>query len=287
MLFRPSGHLDYRLGAEQYQLYSSISNLENDFSLLLAAAPTPFSFYYKKDYFVRNSQYEVFNYIDDDNVGGLLWSPAGPWSYGAQYEFFSRTYYSKDPIYNSQNYTDQGFKVDTQREIDEKFSLKLEGSYNSRQFNRFAVAESGSSVLPAIQTDETWTALLSAHLFFESILQDINLEEQRTNSNSYGFSNSVQSVSWAAVVRPASNLYLQLFFRLYSKTYDKPPLNLPDLQVGFVDEDGQDLLSIRTAWEWAPQWTASLGISRVRNESTQPGLYYIKNILSAQIRRDF
>lgn len=279
--------LNYHLGADQYQLYSSLSNIKNDFELFMAADPEPFSFYFKKEYFIRNSRDFNYDYLDDDNILGTLWSPEGPWNYEARYKNASRQYFSGDSAVRSRNFVDQSFLAGAQREIDDRLSMKLEGSYNNRQFNRYAVGSGGNSILPAIQTDETWTLLLNAHLFFEGVLQDINLEQQRTNSNSYGFSNTVQSVSWAAVVRPASSLYLQLYFRLYWKDYDVSPLNLPDLQVGFVDEDSQDLLSIQTTWEWSPQWMASLGASRVRSESTQPGTFYIKNILSAQVRRNF
>ena len=281
------GDLRYRLGADQYQLYSSISNLKNNFTLFLSADPGPFSFYYKNEFYLRNSQYSDFDYSDIENLLGAIWTPAGPWNYGVSYKNYSRDYFDKTDAYQSRNFVNQAAFLTVQREIDEKLSLKLEGSYNNRQFNRNAVASNATTILSSIHTDETWTLLLNAHLYFESVLQDITLEEQRTNSNSYGFSNSVQSVSWAAVVRPVSSLYFQLFFRLYSKSYDVTPLNLPDLQVGFLDEDSQDLLSIRTTWEWSPQWMASIGISRARSESTQPGQYYIKNILSAQVRRNF
>ncbi len=281
------GDLRYRLGADQYQLYSSVSNLKNNFTLFLVSEPGPFSFYYKNEVYLRNSQYSDFDYSDLENLLGASWSPGGFWNYGLSYKNYSREYYDKTDAYQSRNFVDQALLLNVQREIDEKFSLKMEGGYNNRQFNRNAVASNATTILSSIHTDETWTLLLNAHLYFESVLQDINFEEQRTNSNSYGFSNSVQSVSWAAVVRPVSSLYLQLFFRLYSKNYDVTPLNLPDLQVGFLDEDNQDLLSIRTTWEWSPQWMASIGISRARSESSQPGQYYIKNILSAQVRRNF
>ena len=138
-----------------------------------------------------------------------------------------------------------------------------------------------------IQTDETWSVLLNAHLYFENILQDVNVEQERTNSNSYGFSNTVQSVSWAAVVRPSPSIYLQLLFRLFSKTYDVQPLINSDLHIGFIDEDSQDLLSLKATWDWAPQWSASLGGSRFRNEYIQPGQYYIEDLLTATVQRNF
>jgi hypothetical protein len=256
---------------------------------MVAVEPADLTFYYKKNYFIRNSQDFNFDYIDNNNLFGAQWVPNGPWNYEARYQYFDRHYYDNESAVRMRNFADQAFLLGIQREINDRLSLKLEGSYTHRQFNRYAIEESGSDLidLPASQTDVTWSALLNVHAYFESILQDLTFEQQRTNSNSYGFSNMVQSVSWAAVVRPASTLYLQLFFRLYSKTYDKNPLNIPDLQMGYVNEDSQDLLSVKATWEWAPQWSSSVGLSRNRNESTQPGEYYIKNILTLQIQRNF
>jgi hypothetical protein len=282
------GNLGYRLGADQYQYYSSLNNLKNHFDLLLSLDPGDFNFFYKKGYFIRASQNADFNYFDDNNLLGALWSPEGPWNYEARFKYYSREYYDGSPWIKARNFTDRAAFLGVEREVDEKFSLKLEGSYNNRRFNRNAVDQFGmEGTPPLIQTDETWTVLLNAHVYFESILQDITVEGQRTLSNSYGFSNTVQSVSWAAVVRPVSSLYLQLFFRLYSKSYDAPPLTSPYLQLGFVDEDGQDLLAVKTSLDLSPQWTASLSLSRMRNESTQPGQFYIKNMISAQVRRTF
>jgi len=278
--------LNYHLGADQYQFYSVLSNIKNHFGLSLEAEPGEFGFYYQKEYFFRDSQYEQFNYWDDDNLLGIQWTPPGPWNYEIKGKYFSRQYYGNDPTILTENFVDQGFLAGIGREIDEKISLKLEGSYNNRQFNRWAVT-STAPVPGLIQTDETWSILLNAHLYFENILQDVNFEQQRTNSNSYGFSNTVQSVSWAAVVRPSSLIYLQLLFRLFSKTYDATPLVNSDLHIGFVDEDSQDLLSIKATWDWAPQWSASLGGSRFRNESIQPGQYYIEDLLTATVRRNF
>lgn len=280
------GELDYHLGADQYQFYSVLSNIKNNFGLLLGAEPGEFNFYYRKEYFFRDSQYEQFNYWDDDNLLEIQWAPQGPWTYEAKGKYFSRQYYSNDPTIQTENFVDQGVLVGIGRQIDEQISVKLEGSYNNRQFNRWAVT-AAAPVPGLIQTDETWSVLLNAHLYFENILQDVNFEQQRTNSNSYGFSNTVQSVSWAAVVRPSPSLYLQLLFRLFSKTYDVPPLVNSDLHIGFIDEDSQDLLSLKATWDWAPQWSASLGGSRFRNESIQPGQYYIEDLLTATVRRNF
>ncbi len=280
------GEFNYHLGADQYQFYSVLSNIKNNFELMLGAEPGDFSFYYQKEYFLRDSQYEQFNYWDDDNLLGAQWAPPGPWTYEARGKYFSRQYYGSDPTILAENFVDQGFLAGIGRELDEKISVKLEGSYNSRQFNRWAVT--AAAPLPGvIQTDETWSVLLNAHLYFENILQDINFEQQRTNSNSYGFSNTVQSVSWAAVVKPSASIYLQLLFRLFSKTYDNQPLVNKDLQIGFIDEDSQDLLSLKTTWDWAPQWSASLSGSRFRNESIQPGQYYIEDLLTATVQRNF
>jgi surface lipoprotein assembly modifier-like protein len=283
------GDLDYHLGADQYQFYSALNNIKNRFDLLLAAEPGDFSFYYKKEYFIRDSQYDQFNYWDDDNVFGVQWNPSGPWNYEMKGKYFSRQYYGADPAIQAENFVDQGVLAGIGREIDERISVKLEGSYNNRQFDRDAVGEADGAYfdLPYIQTDETWSILFNAHLYFENILQDVNFEQQRTNSNSYGFSNTVQSVSWAGVVRPSPSIYLQLLFRLFSKTYDVQPLVNSDLHIGFIDEDSQDLLSLKATWEWAPQWSASISGSRFRNEYIQPGQYYIEDLLTATVQRNF
>lgn len=283
------GELDYHLSADQYQLYSDLSNIKNNFGILLGAEPGEFSFYYQKEYFFRDSQYDQFNYWDDDNLLSVQWTPPGPWTYEVKGKYFSRQYYNIDSTIPAENFVDQGVLAGVGREIDERISVKLEGSYNDRQFNRSAIGDASGMfyVLPYIQTDETWSILLNAHLYFENILQDVNFEQQRTNSNSYGFSNTVQSVSWAAVVKPSASIYLQLLFRLFSKSYDNQPLVNKALQIGFIDEDSQDLLSLKATWDWAPQWSVSLSGSRFRNESIQPGEYYIEDLLTATVRRNF
>jgi len=280
---------EYRLGDDQYLNYTNLNNLKNDINLLLSAKPAEWNFYYKFDYFIRNSQYFDFNYFDVNSLLGAMWSPNGPWSYEAQFKNLARQYYSTDPTIWSRNFVDQSGSFSVQREIDDRFSVKALGSYTNRQFNRYAVAFNGTTLtsLSSLQNDNTWKVLLNAHIYVASILQDINFEEQRTNSNSYGFSNSVQSVSWAGVVRPVPGFYFQLFFRLYLKTYDQSPLNLPDLQLGFIDEDSQDLLAVKANWDLGSDWVGSLGVSRIQSESDQPGAYYIKDIISGQIRRSF
>jgi hypothetical protein len=185
---------------------------------------------------------------------------------------------------------DQAVNLAFQREVNDQVSFKVEGGYNARRFNRTVVMVNGpvTTILPDLQVDQTWFLRASGHLYIESVLQDFRFEHQRTDSNSYGFSNSVDSISWAAVLKPGSSFYLQLFFRLYSKVYDSPPiLGNPDLQIGYVDEDSQDLLAIKTTWEWASQWSLNVGISRLRTESTQPSLFYIKDIFSIEVQKDF
>lgn len=283
------GDLDYHLGADQYQFYSTLNSIKNNFGLMLAGEPGDFTFYYKKEYFIRDSLYEQFDYWDDDNIVSAQWAPQGPWNIEVKGQYFSRQYYSAPTTIQTQNFVDQGVLAGVQREINEKVSVKLEGSFNNRQFNREAVGVSKGGFVdwPYIQNDKTWSVLLNAHFYLENILQDVNLEQQRTNSNSYGFSNTVQSLSWATVIRPSPSLYLQLLFRLFTKNYDVQPLVNPDLHIGFIDEDSQDLLSLKATWDWAPQWSASLGVSRFQNEYIQPGQYYIEDLLTATVRHNF
>jgi hypothetical protein len=282
-------NLGYHFADDQYWFYTILNNYKNDFDFFVAMTPGDFNLYYKKEYFLRNSPYSVFNYFDDDTWVGMRWSSAGFWNYEVQYKNLARQYYDTNPVIWSRNFVDQSGLLSVQRELEDQFSLKLRGSYNNRQFNRYAVASNNGVLvsLPNLQTDDTWTLLLNTHLYFASILQDINIEGQRTDSNGYGFSNWVESASWAGVIRPSSSFYLQLFFRIYFKQYDLDPLKLPDLQLGFIDEDSQDLLSARANWEFAPQWVGSMSLSRIRSESDQPGAYYIKNMAAFQIRISF
>jgi hypothetical protein len=282
-------HLGYHLGDDQYLNYTELNNAKNDIDLLFALEPAEWNFYYKFNYFIRDSQYYDFNYFDVNNVLGVRWTPMGAYTYEVQYENLTRQYFDMDPSVWSKNFVDQSGSLSVQREIDDRFSLKLLGSYTNREFNRYAVADNGGafSSVANLQNDNTWKVLLNAHVYFASILQDINVEGQRTDSNSYGFSNWVESFSWAGVVRPMSGFYLQLFFRLYLKYYDQSPLNLPDLQLGFIDEDSQDLLAVKANWDLDSNWVGSLGVSRIRSESDQPNAYYIKDIISAQMRRSF
>lgn len=299
---------DYHVGLDLYQGYITLNNYKNDFDCLLGFQPGDFSFYYKGEYFIRDSQYYFFNYYETNNAIGALWTPPGPWSYEAQGRYSTRTYYDmgyapydyagvNDQPVTSQfliqalDYVDQGASMSAQREIGDHLTLKLEGSFNDRQFNRNLVAQQGGVLVSfpsfALQEDVTWTGQLTARLYFESVLQELTLEGQRTDSNSYGFSNWVQSVSWAGSLRPFPAFYLQLLARLYTKNYDTTPLPYPGLQVGYVDEDSQDVLSLRASWDISQLWTLSVGTSRMRTESLQPGEFYIKDILSAQLQRNF
>jgi hypothetical protein len=282
-------YLDYHIGEDQYLNYTNLNNLKNDINLLLAVEPTEWSFYYKFDYFIRNSQYFDFNYFDVNSVIGVSWTPNGHWSYEAQYKNLARQYYDTDPAVWSRNFVDQSESLSVQREVDDRLTIKLLGSYTNRQFNRYAVEQNGSNLssLSVLQNDNTWKVLFNAHFYFASVLQDINVEEERTNSNSYGFSNSVQSASWAGVIRPVSGFYLELIFRLYIKTYDVAPLTNADLELGYIDEDSQDLLATKANWDIGSDWVGSFGVSRVRTESDQPNSYYIKDVISAQLRRNF
>ena len=286
------GQIAYHLGADQYQLYSVLNNLKNSFSFSLGLDVGDWNLTYRKDYFVRACDDPDFNYFDDGNYLEGEWSPETNWSIETTLKNYSRAYYEKTDAYQSREFADQSVELGIQKEMDSTFSLKIDGTYNNRLFNRYMFQVSGGVTLSSasfpLQTDETWTGRLSGHLYVESVLQNFVLEHQRTNSNSYGFSNTVESFSWAAVVRPVPSLYLELFFRLYSKVYDVTPITgNSDLQIGYVDEDSQDLLSVKTSWEWSPQWTASFSVNRVRNESTQPGVFYIKNILSLEVQRNF
>ncbi len=281
-----NGKVEYHLGGDQYQNFLYLDNLKNDVVLLLSENSGDFTLYALKEYFFRASSYDYFNYVDDDFTGGVEWNPQGYWNFELKYKDFTRKYYSDADYIRNMNFVDQAFFVSITREINEKLSFKTGGGYNNRQYNRLAL-DSSLNPLTDIQTDGTWTVLLNARIYFDEILHEITLEHDQTHSNCSGFSYAVDSISWAAVVRPVSTLYLELFFRLYSKSYDEKPLSdLPDYKI-VVDEDSQDLLSVKTSWEWNPGWSTSISLNRERSETIFADQYYIKNVAAIQIKRSF
>ncbi len=280
---------EYSLNADTYQFYSQLNNFTHDLNLNLVGDAGPLSLRYTNDSFFRSSAYYEFDYFDEANLVAADYSLAPNWNLEGGGEILTREYYNDADYVVSRNFTDDGLSLSTQRIWSESFSAKFEMKLNNRQFNRYAVVVDSGAVTtaPFLQNDETLSADLGFHLYFLKVLQDIHLYASRTNSNSYAFSNSVESVSWAGVLSPMKDFYLQLFFRLYEKDYDYQPLAVPDLQLGYTNDDGEDLLAAKGTWEWAPGWTGSLGLSRVKNESTQPGQYYIKDVVSAQIKMAF
>jgi hypothetical protein len=246
----------------------------------------------EKELFLRSSHADDYDYNEDGWFAGVQWNPVYPLNLELKYKYLSREYGSQEDTVRSQNFVDNSVGLGARMEMDDRWTLGLEGNYTNREFNRHAVEQVPGAPgtyedADNLQTDQSYGLLLSARIYVESILQNITVQRQRTDSNSYGFSNTVDSLSWAAVVRPAKNFFLQLFVRLYEKTYDQAPLVNPDLQVGFTDEDSQDLMSVKTTWEFAPLWSAGFTYSRMRTESTQPDEFYIKNVEALQIERKF
>ena len=281
---------EYSLNADTYQFYSQLNNFTHDLNLNLLADAGLLSLRYTNDSFFRSSAYYEFDYFDEANLFAVDYSPASNWNLEGAGEILSREYYNNADYVVSRNFTNDGLSLSAQRIWSESLSAKFQMKLDNRQYNRdIVVVNSGAvTTAPILQNDETLSADLGFHLYFLKILQDIHLYAARTNSNSYAFSNSVESFSWAGVLSPMKDFYLELFFRLYEKDYDFQPLTTsPDLQLGYTNDDGEDLLAAKGTWEWAPGWTGSLGVSRVKNESTQPGQYYIKDVISAQIKMAF
>ncbi|HVM32626.1 MAG TPA: hypothetical protein VMU88_05795 [bacterium] len=281
---------DYSLNADLYRFYSQLNNFTHDFHLDFSKEAGAFRLSYTNDTFIRSSGYYEFDYFDEASLLSLVYSPEPGWSLEGDGEILAREYYADADYVVSRNFTDDGLALSVQRVWSSAFSAKLGVKYDDRQFNRYAVVvpPSGGPVPAAfLQNDDTWMVDLGVHAYFLKVLQDIHVSAARTNSNSYGFSNAVESVSWAGVLSPAKDFYLELFFRLYEKDYDFQPLGAPDLQMGFTNDDGQDLLAVKGTLEWAPGWRGSLSVSRMKNESTQPGAYYIKDVVSAQILKQF
>ena len=279
----------YSLNADTYQYYSQLDNFTHDFNFDFSRLSGPFILRYTNDSFFRSSDYYEFDYFDEASLLGLEYDLDPHWSFGLNGEILSRDYYADADYVVSRNFTDDGLAVSAQRVWSESFSAKLEFKYDSRQFNRYAVVSGpvSFSAAPFLQDDATWSADLGFHAYFLKVLQDIHVTASRTDSNSYGFSNSVGSFSWAGVLSPAKDFYLELFFRFYEKDYDVQPIQNQDLLLGFTNDDGQDLLAVKGTLEWAPGWTGNLSVSRFKNESTQPGEYYIKDVISAQILKTF
>jgi hypothetical protein len=248
--------------------------------------------YLEKELFLGSSHYDDFDYTEDGLLAGIQWNPTNQLNLDMKYKNLSREYGSQDPTVRTQNFNDNSVALGAHMEMNDRLTLGLEGNYTDREFNRYAVVQDPDSPgnydsASYLQTDQSYGLLLSARVYVESILQNFTVQHERTDSNSYGFSNTVDSFSWAAVVRPAKNFYIQLFVRLYEKTYDQTPLVNADLQVGFTDEDSQDLLSVKGTWEFEPLWSAGFSYSRMKTESTQPGEYYIKNVEALQVERKF
>jgi hypothetical protein len=284
------GELRYEGGGDTYLTYDILDNLRNDGVASIDFATGNLALYLEKELFVRDSHYDDFDYAEDGLLVGVQMSPTSPLNLEVKYKNLSREYGNQsDTEVWAQNFIDNSAALSARMEINERVTLGLEGDYTNREFNRSAIVQVNSEPATAsyLQTDQSYGFLLSAQVYIESILQNFSIQHVRTDSNSYGFSNTVDSLSWAAVIRPSKNFYVQLFMRLYQKVYDQTPLVNQDLQVGFADEDSQDLISVKTTWEFAPLWSAGLTYSRMKTESTQPGEYYIKNVEAFQIERKF
>ncbi|HET9870889.1 MAG TPA: hypothetical protein VFR02_10400, partial [bacterium] len=243
----------YSLNADAYQFYSGLDNFTHDLTLDLSQESGDFLLRYTNDSFFRSSAYYEFDYFDEANLVALEYDPDPGWSLRGGVEALSRDYYADQDYVVSRNFTDDGASISAQRLWPDSWSAKLALRYGERRYNRYAVASSGSGSVTAVgdlQDDRTVSLDLGLHAYLLQVLQDLHLTCARTNSNSYGFSNWVGSLSWAGVLSPAKDFYLELFFRLYEKDYDFQPLDVPDLQLGFSNDDGQDLLAVKGSWEW-------------------------------------
>lgn len=285
--------LRYVGGVDSYMTYDVLDNFRNDANLSVELTTGNFAFYAEQEIFVTSSHTDDYNYAEDGFLIGTQWYPIRPLNLDVKYKRLSRQYGNQtDPAVWSQNFVDNSVAIEAHLETNDHLTLGAEGNYTNREFNRFAVIQA-PGIPPSypdskdLQTDQNYGLLLSAQLYIDSILQNFTVQHQRTDSNSYGFSNTVDSFSWAAVVRPVKNFYLELFVRLYQKTYDETPLYNSDLQVGFTDEDSQDLLSAKVNWEFAPTWSSSISYNRMKNESTHPGEYYLKDVETFQVEKKF
>jgi hypothetical protein len=175
------------------------------------------------------------------------------------------------------------------RNIEEHLSIQASGMLGRREFNRYAVGRDsdGYRVLTETQNDDTFGSQAGLRWYAASVLNDLVFQIQATQSNNYGSSNHIRSVSWTAGMNPMPALTFQMMFRLFKKQYDVNPLTIPEFQLGFNDEDGQDLLSAKTTWDVVRSWNISFTFNRLRTESMIPARYYIKQVLSLQLQRSF
>jgi len=281
--------VDYHFSADLYQRHGDLNNYRNHLLISLDSRQGPVLGWFRKKYMIRRSPENNYDYWDDQIALGIDWSPRASWNLDLQGENTLRRYYDPEPFVRAKDFNDNTVTLTLFRQLEDGLSLQAGGFLGRREFNRYATGLDGGGyhVLRETQKDDTYGGQAGMRWFVASVLNELFFQVQKSSSNNVGSGNHVRSISWAAGVNPAPTLTFQMMFRLYHKRYDVDPLTIPEYQLGFNDEEGQDLLTAKTVWECTPRLNLGFSFARVRCESSIPAKYYIKQVYSLQIQRRF
>ncbi|GEM_PF-5474921 len=284
------GRLDYFLSSAVYGRETLLDNVQNDFGLTMELGPDPYKLSLSKLYSVRRSRLADWDYWDDGYRGELRWSkPDSRSEAGIRMEQVSRSFFSPNSVMEAQDYHELHGMGNGDWEIFRAFTLTGKVDFRMRDYNRYAVGDGpgGLWVEPDLQADREWSGEWGLRWFRGSFLQQAHFQWGRLRSNSVGFANRFQSLSWAGVWHPWPKLYLEGLARSYVKRYDRAPLALPEYEQNWLDEDGQTQLSLRCNESLINGWKVGLGFSWVRAESNFLGQYYEKRRLDLSFQKNF
>lgn len=272
-----------------YRREKTQDNAQNDFSLALGFSPGGWSVRYTRFWNFRSSTEANYDYRDRLENVEVTRFLKNLHRVRLNYRFYQRDYHTENPVFQARNFFEDHFRWETAGILFSRWRYLGAVSWRSKQFNRYALRAQGETfeVLNELEKDSGlgFQGGFSGHV--GSLLQEWTLAYERIRSNSDGFSHRNLWFSWAAVVRPISAWYVQLFARLFDKRYDRDPFRLPELELGFNDEEGQDLLSLKVTWQLDDHWETFLFASRLHNESETPNRFYIKHLLGFGMLRSF
>lgn len=272
-----------------YRREKTQDNAQNDFALALGFSQGGWSARYTRSWNFRSSveaNYDYRDLLENVEVAGLFKQFHRT---RLNYRFYQREYRMQNSVFQARNFFEDYLRWETSGPLFSRWRYLGTVSWRSKQFNRYALHAKGETfeVLNELQKDSGLGFQGGFNGHAGSLLQEWTLGYERIRSNSDGFSHRNLWFSWAAVVRPISAWYVQLFARLFDKRYDRDPFQLPELELGFNDEEGQDLLSLKITWQLDDHWETFFFASRLRNESEIPNRFYIKHLLGFGMLRSF
>lgn len=284
-----AGSLMWTGALDVYDRFGSQDNHRQELNLSLLARFSGWRLHYHKGAVWRLSAEENYDYMDSSDAVEIRWSPFPAWDTRAGYRLHSREYRTSDPVVRARNFVEDSASGGVGWQAARGLRLETQGFWKVRDVNRLAVRESGNmfTVLEDLQRDVTLQGGIGVRWLLASVLQEVLFQISRTESNSDGFSHRTRSASWAGVVNPTPDLFVYLFVRLFEKRYDRDPFRLPEFELGFNEEEGQDLLSAKVSWEWKPAWTLSFSAARLHNESPDPNRFYVKHVVRWETLRRF